>query len=111
VIDGVLTPIDDSTKGESEVTGIEESVFGQSTFYPNPATDRLHIRFELAASSEVQVDVYNTVGQKVSGQSLGTLPAGTNEQVMDITSMDNGMYIFFVRSENSSIANRVRVVR
>ena len=89
----------------------EITLFENTRVYPNPATDRINVSFELVNTSEVSVDMVNVTGQKVAQRNLGRLPAGTHDYVMGTESMDNGIYIIIVNSGNSAFANKVRVVR
>jgi transforming growth factor-beta-induced protein len=102
VIDAVITP----PTNTREVT-----LFTNTSVYPNPATDRINVRFELGNTSEVSIDMLNVTGQKVAQRNLGRLPAGTHDVVMGTDSMENGIYIVIVNSGNSAFANKVRVVR
>jgi transforming growth factor-beta-induced protein len=104
VIDAVITP---------EVTAIQEeiSLLNNTSVYPNPATDRVNVSFELSNSSEVSIDVYDMVGQKIVERNLGIMPVGAHDFVMGTESMGNGIYIIIVNSGNSAFANKVRVVR
>jgi hypothetical protein len=104
VIDAVIQP---------EATNIEEeiSIFSNAVVYPNPASDRINFRFEMSNTSEVSIEVYDMVGQKVAERYLGVLPTGGHDYVMGTEAMENGIYIIIVNSGNSAFANKVRVVR
>ncbi len=106
VIDAVITPPADDPTNVNERT-----LFGNTTVYPNPATDRFNVRFELGSSSEVSIEMMNMTGQKVAERNLGRLPAGAHDIVMGADTMEDGIYIVIVNSGNSAFANKVRVVR
>ncbi len=89
----------------------EITLFENTRVYPNPATDRINVSFELVNTSEVSIDMVNVTGQKVAQRYLGRLPAGTHDYVMGTELMDNGIYIIIVNSGDSAFANKVRVVR
>jgi uncharacterized surface protein with fasciclin (FAS1) repeats len=106
VIDAVITPpADDPTNVN------EQTLFGNTTVYPNPATDRFNVRFELGSSSEVSIEMMNMTGQKVAQRNLGRLPAGAHDFVMGTDTMEDGIYIVIVNSGSSAFANKVKVVR
>ncbi|MDF1570940.1 MAG: fasciclin domain-containing protein [Bacteroidales bacterium] len=104
VIDAVIQP---------EATNIKEeiSIFSNAVVYPNPASDLINFRFEMSNSSEVSIEVYDIVGQKVTERYLGVLPTGGHDYVMGTESMENGIYIIIVNSGNSAFVDKVKVVR
>ncbi len=102
VIDAVITP-PTSTR--------EITLFNNTSVYPNPATDRINVRFELGNTSEVSIDMLNVTGQKVAERNLGRLPAGSHDFMMSTNSMEDGIYIVIVNSGNSAFASKVRVLR
>lgn len=106
IIDAVITPPAD------EVTNITEwQILEKTSVYPNPASDRINIGFELNNTSEVSIDIFNLTGQKAAERKLGMLPAGTHEVVLSTEAMVNGLYIVIVNSGNSTFSNKVKVVR
>ena len=106
VIDAVITPPVEGATNVREIT-----LFDNTRVYPNPATDRINVRFELGNTSEVSIDMFNVTGKKVAERNLGRLPAGAHDYVMGTDTMENGIYIVIVNSGNSAFANKVRVVR
>lgn len=50
---------------------------------PNPFNPATRISFDLPRASEVQLDVFNILGQKVRTLVEGYLPAGTHEVIFD----------------------------
>ena len=47
-------------------------------FYPNPFTETLHVKYSLTNTSNVYMNVYNALGQRVYGTNLGQHKAGYN---------------------------------
>jgi WD40 repeat protein len=47
--------------------------------YPNPFNPSTAIRFELAASSRVELQVYSAAGRRIASLVEGTMPAGRHE--------------------------------
>jgi endo-1,4-beta-xylanase len=82
------------------VIGIDR---GAVTFsiYPNPATDMIRI-----SGSELirTVQITNVVGQQVMD-----IPVNAAQEIIDISSMDSGIYIVTVCFESAGIKNRVFV--
>ena len=108
---GVVHVIDAVIQPEATTNIKERSIFSNTRVYPNPASDRINFSFELDNASEVSIDVYDMIGQKVAKRNLGTLPTGGHNYTMGTESMENGIYIIIVNSGDSTFANKVRVVR
>lgn len=69
--------------------------------YPNPFNPSTNIQFTLAATSNVTLEVYNMLGQKVAtilqGQKMN---AGNHTQVFDASSLASGMYVYRISTPN-----------
>lgn len=63
------------------------------TVYPNPTRDNLNVQFELNSSNHVTLDVHNIVGQLISSQDFGILPAGSNLRSVDVSGHPEGIYL------------------
>jgi len=63
--------------------------------YPNPFNPSTNIQFTLAATSNVTLEVYNMLGQKVATLLQGQkMNAGNHTQVFDASSLASGMYVY-----------------
>jgi hypothetical protein len=105
VIDAVLTP-EETTSISNRMIEISEA-----SVYPNPARDRFTVAFELSNSSNVSIEVYNIQGQMMSSADLGYRTEGLNEIEYRTDSMDNGIYILIVNTEEGLFTNKLRVVK
>ncbi len=83
--------------GTSGITNIN----GTSEFniFPNPATNMVHIE----AGQEVRVEVVTAVGTKVKAAS------GTD--VIDISDLADGMYVFMLFDNNNNLVHTARIVK
>jgi len=61
--------------------------------YPNPFNPTTRIRFSIPLSSEIQLEVYNTLGQKISTLASGKYNAGTYEVIFGASDLPSGVYI------------------
>ncbi len=94
-----------TTDGEAdfvmvEITSIVENSINAAV-YPNPARDNLNIE----AEGLMSVTLYNMVGQKVFEQNVDA-----DEFVLDMSSMQNGVYMLKVVSRNGEMTQRISVV-
>jgi len=82
--------------------------------FPNPATDKLTIEFDLDASEFVDVNIYTATGQRVrSNNSLGgRLPAGEHSQRLDISAVtQTGLYFVELKIGEDSERYKVNIVK
>ena len=82
--------------GPGDATGIDiaEKAISQIAIYPNPVSDRLHIK---TGAKIKAVHIYNMQGQEVGTLNL---VQGTNQ--INITALEEGMYFIDLEFENDS---------
>ncbi|MCI0473368.1 MAG: T9SS type A sorting domain-containing protein, partial [Ignavibacteria bacterium] len=61
--------------------------------FPNPFNPVTKIRFSLPVSSEILLEVYNILGQKITTLASGKYNAGTYEVSFDASDLPGGVYI------------------
>ncbi len=106
---------------ESYLTGIAEQTIefkpiSSVSVAPNPANKNTSIRFGLQKSENVSVRVYSSSGKLVKTLFTGKLDAGTNSfnwNLHDNTghSVANGIYLYEIITETSSVRTKVSVLR
>ncbi len=103
VIDAVITPS----------TGIEERIINtvSVSIYPNPAREYVNIRFELTEESEISLEMYDMLGQRVRIVNQGYAYEGSHTLRFPVNDLESGMYLLIINTGNSQIANKVRVVK
>lgn len=68
--------------------------------YPNPFNPTTNIRFDLPMDAQVEVDVFNIVGQKVLTVPSQQLPAGSHHTIsIDASGLSSGVYIYRVTAQ------------
>lgn len=91
-------------------TGISEhSNISLVSIYPNPATDNANVTISLANSEVVTLTVYNNMGQIVSMESLGNLPAGDNLVTLNTASLSGGIYNVVVTSPAGRYSQKLTI--
>lgn len=94
-----------SADGEYEyvmivATSIKENAI-DAVIYPNPTSGMLNIN----AEGMTNISVYNVVGQKVVDQTIDT-----DEYILDMSSMEKGVYMLKVVSRNGEMTERIVVM-
>lgn len=80
----------------NELTEVSEIVLA-----PNPTSDRLNVSFSLTEAIDMEVVVYNVVGQRVAVLNQA-LNAGVNQFEIDASSYANGVYFINFNSEEGT---------
>ncbi len=62
--------------------------------YPNPFNPSTTIRFDLKEQSNVTLDVYNVLGQRVIADNYGTVNAGRYNQIVSMERFASGVYFY-----------------
>jgi hypothetical protein len=69
--------------------------------YPNPFNPSTHIKFLMAHTSAVTLDVFNILGERVSSQSLGVHTPGEQVVSFDASKLASGSYYYRLRMEST----------
>ena len=90
---------------------IVPSAFSLSQNYPNPFNPTTVIRYQLPASSEVKLSIYNTTGQLVRTLVNGEMPAGSHAISWDATDnsgqrVASGVYLYIIRAGDAFVQQR-----
>jgi hypothetical protein len=76
--------------------------------YPNPATDRLNIRFESGESSQATLRLYDASGRVVRTQAMEVI-AGENTVTMELIDLSTGMYFFELQTVDGSTRQTIMI--
>lgn len=79
--------------------------------FPNPFNPTTQISFELAQAGQVQLDVYNVLGQKVATLVNDRLSAGQYQSTLDARNLASGIYIAVLRTQTASKTIRMTLVK
>lgn len=104
-VDGYKIVIEDNTIG-MEV--INENVFEMAKNVPNPASNVTKIRFTNPKNEKIELNIYNTMGQKVYHQNIDA-ERGLNEVPVSVAEFADGMYIYTVSNGKQVLNNRMVV--
>jgi FlgD Ig-like domain len=85
----------------SSSEGAEQEI--QGSVYPNPFSQQTTFTFEMPRAGEVSLQIFDLMGKVVWQETVGALPAGTQELVWDGISLDGnhcaaGTYIFKIQA-------------
>jgi hypothetical protein len=89
-----LTAIVNPVSVEDEKTLVTDYYLAQN--YPNPFNPSTKINFGLKKAGEVEITVYNILGNKVATLFKGFKSAGNHSVVFDASNLSSGVYLYKV---------------
>lgn len=107
-----------ASHGQGVFRSIATSGVGRSQFatqtqslecYPNPASSRATIQFELPAASSVTLSVFDPLGRSVWSHEYSRLEAGPHEIPFNATDLASGAYLCTLRSATGNFSGRIVV--
>ena len=104
-------------QGTDYLTAVEEvtlqvpETFMLDQNYPNPFNPATTIRFTIASSSHVQLQVFDMLGRVVATLVNGQKPAGTYAVNFDASRLATGMYLYRLASGNNVQVKKMMLVK
>lgn len=89
----------------------EVSLFNHINISPNPASNQISITVNLSEDAKnVTVEISNTLGQIVKKVDFGNTRANqTSGNIINISDLTQGIYIYTIRANGQSISNKLLV--
>ncbi len=79
--------------------------------YPNPFNPTTTIGFEIGKAQQVELLIFNILGQKVATLTNQRYAAGSYNLQWDASNLSSGIYIYQLRTENSSINRKMMLIK
>jgi hypothetical protein len=79
--------------------------------YPNPFNPSTTIRYALPEAADVRIEVYNSLGQKVSTVFTGRQDAGTHDIVVTAGSWPTGLYVYRIRTDSKVMTGTMLLLK
>lgn len=93
---------------QTEPLGIEKaSEITGYNIYPIPSNGNVTIDYNLTTSSEVVLDIMTVAGQKVKSYNLGKKATGNYRLKLSELTLENGLYIFALKTNSGITTKRV----
>ena len=101
------------------LSGVTEALpteFALAQNYPNPFNPDTQIGFSLPVESDVELSVFNVLGQKVTTLTFGKLPAGNHSVTWHGTDSDgsqvaSGIYFYRISAENFAATKKMMLLK
>jgi photosystem II stability/assembly factor-like uncharacterized protein len=89
----------------------EPLTFALAQNYPNPFNPVTTIRFEIAAASDVTVDIYDITGRLVRTLVNEYKQAGRYDLLMDASDLSSGLYIYKLRAGTFTDSKKMMLIK
>ena len=87
------------------------TVFSLAQNYPNPFNPSTQIDFSIPQQSNVQLKVYNTLGQLVATLVNGNLSAGSHSVTFNAQNLASGLYIYRLSAGNFTSVKKMMMLK
>ncbi len=79
--------------------------------YPNPFNPGTKIKFAIPVKTQLQLNVYNMLGEKVAEVFSGTLEGGFHEFVFDAANLSSGVYVYRIESDKFTDSKKMSILK
>ncbi|MBO6524924.1 MAG: T9SS type A sorting domain-containing protein [Balneolaceae bacterium] len=104
----VITPNTTSVRNETDE---EPAKFALEQNYPNPFNPSTTINYSIENSGQVQITVYNLMGQKVAELVNETKSAGSHNVTWNASSAASGMYYYRLESNGQTLTQKMSLIK
>ncbi len=98
-----------SNEVEIEVTGPKDFALYQN--YPNPFNPSTTIKFALPVKTNLSLNIYNTLGEKVAEIFKGEMEEGYHEMMFNASGLSSGIYYYTITADNFSETKKMILVK
>lgn len=99
--------------GTTDIAGDEISItdYNLSQNYPNPFNPKTVIGYQLPASGNVTVKVYDVLGKEIATLVNEFKPAGRYEVEFDATKISSGVYLYRLQAGEQSFTRKMTLIK
>lgn len=87
------------------------SGFSLKQNYPNPFNPTTKINFTIDKVSDVNVTIYNSLGQEVATLASGRMEAGSHSVTFDASNLPSGIYFYRMKAGSFSQTKKMAYIR
>ena len=78
--------------------------------FPNPTEGAIQVQFKIAEESDVNLSLYNEVGQMVQNILDKRMPVGSYRYSVDLQRLPDGVYILTLKTEKQILDSKLLII-
>ena len=94
-----------------DLTDCNVAQFTLSQNYPNPFNSSTEIIFEIKDNTEIDLSIFNILGEKVQTLKKGYYKAGYYQALFDASELPAGIYIYKLQAPNYSLKRKCLYIK
>ena len=87
----------------------EVSALNSFKVYPNPVRDVLSLEFNLMETSNVNIEILNSLGELIIAKKPGILTSGFQSVLLDVNALSKGVYIVNINTTKGIRSKKIVV--
>ena len=91
------------------VDGVES--LAAYTVFPNPVSDEVNVQFYLENALTSEISIFNALGQQMKVLPAVKYTAGEHQVQLDVSDLDNGMYVLTYATEEGKVSRTFTINR
>ena len=108
-ISGILENIFPVSSGIEQMERLTEFKLKQN--YPNPFNSKTIINYELQITNDIDLSIYNVLGQKVATLVSGKQTAGAHQVEWDAGYLSSGIYYYAIRAGEFQVVKKMMLIK
>jgi len=107
----VTTAYNDAVTSVKRVDAQVPSDYKLAQNYPNPFNPVTTIKFSLARKRQVNLTVFNSIGQKVATLISARMEAGSYKVTWDASNVPSGLYLYTMETDNQKLTRKMMLIK
>jgi len=79
--------------------------------YPNPASDFVQVKMNLENETDVEMSIFNNLGQAILTKDFGEIGKGQNSFELNVNNLETGIYFLQIRTDENIETKQIQVVK
>lgn len=95
------------TEGNPVNINSPKTIENRIKIYPNPVSVKSNIEFELNKPAHISIQIYNSMGEKITDLANKEFPAGHQHFEWNLSGLSEGIYFCLVQIGNESVTKKI----